>query len=294
MSLPRWLVGIFAALGAIFVIALLAALLFGGRGWLGGGRVAVLPVHGVIDGDDEFREELRRFRDDPTVKAVVIDIDSPGGAVAPSQSMYQELRKLRDEGMPIVASIGSVGASGGYYVALAADTILALPGSITGSIGVIMEFPNAGELLDRVGLEMQTVKSSAHKDIGSPFRDLDPAERELLQAMVSDVYEQFVGTVEAERKLPATRVRELADGRLLSGRQAVAARLIDRTGNLPDAVALAGRMAGLGDDPEVLRPPEKGSSLLDLVFGTAAEAVSRRIDARVADLRAPRVLFQLY
>lgn len=294
MSLPKWLVGIFAALGAIFVIALLAALLFGSGRYLGGGRVAVLPVHGVIDGDEDFREKLERFRDDPSVKAVVVDIDSPGGAVAPSQSMYQELRKLRDEGVPVVASIGSVGASGGYYVALAADTIVALPGSITGSIGVIMEFPNAGELLDRVGLEMQTVKSSAHKDIGSPFRDLDPQERELLQAMVSDVYEQFVGTVQAERKLPAAHVRELADGRLLSGRQALAARLIDRTGNLPDAVALAGRMAGLGEDPAVLRPPDEGSSLLDLVFGIAADAFARRIDARVADLRVPRVLFQLH
>ena len=257
VALPKWVIGLFCALGVLLTLGVAAFLLQGGGGgWASGDRVAVLELYGPIDTDTDFLYELEQFRDDASVKAIVVHIDSPGGGVAPSQSIYQELRKVREEGTPVVASIGSVGASGGYYVALAADTIVALPGSMIGSIGVIMEFPNARDLLDRVGVHMETVKSSAHKDIGSPFRDIEPAERDLLQAMVSDVYGQFVAAVVRERHLPEQQVRHLADGRILSGRQAIRAKLIDREGNLPDAVALAGRMAGLGDDPETVYPPE--------------------------------------
>jgi signal peptide peptidase SppA len=139
---------------------------------------------------------LRRFRDNRSVRGYVININSPGGVVAPSQSIYQELRRIREEDdVPVVASIGGVGASGGYYVALAADSIFALPGSITGSIGVIMEIPDASELLDRVGVRMQTVMSAEHKDVGSPFRPLGEGDRAILDTLVLDVYDQFVDAV---------------------------------------------------------------------------------------------------
>ncbi|MFW6205774.1 MAG: signal peptide peptidase SppA, partial [Gemmatimonadota bacterium] len=213
------------------VLAVFAA--GGSPGLTFGGRVALLEVDGVIADDRGFLEDIRRLRRDGSVRAWVVAINSPGGVVAPAQSMYEALERLVvADGQPVVASIGSVGASGGYYVALAADSILALPGSITGSIGVIMEYPNVRELMDRVGVEMEVVKAGDQKDLGSPFRDMAPEEREILDALVADVHAQFMEAVVSARGLPEDRVRTLADGRVLSGRQALEAGLVDRLGNL--------------------------------------------------------------
>ena len=249
------------------VLAVVSALR-GGQGLGLGGRIAMLDVNGVIDDDQQFLEDLRRFRDDPSVQGYVVNINSPGGIVAPSQSIYQELRRIRDEDeVPVVASIGGVGASGGYYIALAADSIFALPGSITGSIGVIMEIPDASELMAKVGVRMQTVMSAEHKDVGSPFRPLGAGDRAILDSLVLDVYAQFVDAVAEERNLERSRVEQVADGRILSGRQALAQQLIDALGNRRDALAAAGRMAGLGDDPRVVRPPEDRVTVWDLLLG---------------------------
>jgi protease IV len=263
----------------------------GGSAWFPRERVAILPIDGVILSDEWILLELRRFVDDPTVRALVVAIDSPGGAVAPSQSIYQELRRAREMGLPVVAVIGSVGASGGYYIALAADSILAMPGSVTGSIGVIMELPDASELLGRVGLNMQVVKSAEFKDAGSPFRRPSDADRQVLQAMVSDVYGQFVDAVAYERALPVDSVHGLADGRLLSGRQAVSAGLIDRPGNLIDAIAVAGRMAGLGDEPDILYPPPPSRSLLEMVLGVRASALTDGLRAGMERSQGPRLRY---
>ncbi|MGH7481405.1 MAG: signal peptide peptidase SppA [Longimicrobiales bacterium] len=233
-----------------------------------GGRIAVLPVEGLIADDQRLLEQLETLREDPTVQGFVVAINSPGGVVAPSQSLYAQLRELREsDDRPVIASIGAVGASGGYYVALGADSVLALPGSITGSIGVIMQFPNATDLLDKIGVGFEIVKSAEYKDVGSPSRDMSESDRAMLSALVQDVYEQFMAVVAFERDLPIEEVRRLADGRIMSGRQAVEAGLIDRTGNLDDAIELAGRMAGLGEDPAVRYPPEQDMRLLDLLLG---------------------------
>ena len=228
-----------------------------------GGRIGVVEVDGVIADDEQFLEDIRELERDGSVRGWVVAINSPGGVVAPSQSIYQELRKLREQDdRPVLASIGSVGASGGYYVALGADSILALPGSITGSIGVIMELPNVSGLMDKVGVEMQVVKSGEQKDLGSPFRAMGPEDRAVLGEMVDDVHAQFVETVALERRMAPEVVRQLADGRILSGRQAVQRGLVDRLGNLEEAIALAGEMAGIGPDPRVVRPPRERESLL--------------------------------
>jgi len=255
------------------VVAAIVALRDGGGSalGLGGGRIAVLEVDGLISDDRKILEDIARFRKDGSVRGYVVSINSPGGVVGPAQSIYEELRRLRREGKPVVASIGGTGASGGYYVALAADTIYALPGSMTGSIGVIMEMPDASVLMKKVGIGWNVVKSAEHKDIGSPFRPMTPGDRAVLDSLVSDVYGQFVETVQRERHLPAERVRSLADGRVLSGRQALQGGLIDRTGNLRDALATAGRMAGLGSDPRVVRPPRERFSLLDLFLGRGTD-----------------------
>jgi protease IV len=235
------------------------------------GRIAVVEVDGLINDDERFVRDVRRLRRDRSVQGWVVVINSPGGVVAPSQSMYETLRRVRQEDeLPIVASIGSVGASGGYYVAMAADSIVALPGSITGSIGVLMEYPNVQGLMERLGVRMEVVKAGDQKDIASPFREMDPEQREILEALVRDVHEQFIEAVTAARGLSEEAVRALADGRVLSGRQAQAAGLVDVLGNREDAIAMAGRLAGLGEHPRIIRPPEpRRPWLLDLLFGQA-------------------------
>jgi protease-4 len=220
-------------------------LLFGGRvPGFAKKRVAVLPVIGVIDSERQFVEDLQRFRDDPSVRAFVLEIRSPGGGVGASQAMYGELERLRrEDDRPLVAWIGDIGASGGYYVALPADSIFALPGSITGSIGVIMQFPNAEELFRKVGVELEVVKSGRLKDLGSPVRELSEEERQVLQGLVDDVWNQFVEAVVLGRELDRARVEELADGRVFSGEGAWEEGLVDRLGTFQDALNTAGRMA---------------------------------------------------
>ncbi|HEX6941233.1 MAG TPA: signal peptide peptidase SppA [Longimicrobiales bacterium] len=276
-------------LAGIVLAALLAV--HGDRDLAWGDRIAIIEVDGLIADDTEYLEQLRRFRRDPSVKGILVVIDSPGGVVGPSQSLYRELRRIRDEGRPVVASIGAVGASGGYYVALAADTIFALPGSITGSIGVIMEFPEVSALLEKVGVEMQVVKSADHKDAGSMFRPLSPEDRQMLDALVTDVYEQFVETVAEERGLPVAEVRRLADGRIYSGRQALRSGLVDRIGNLQDALSAVGRMAGLGEDPHTVRPPEQEFTLLDLLLGRGATSSLAKLVRPLEQTGGPRLQF---
>jgi protease-4 len=266
-----------------------------GRSDLGfGGRIAILEVDGVISSDAELLEQIRAFRDDPSVKGYVVQINSPGGVVGSSQSLYEELRRVRDEDdVPVVAAIGDIGASGGYYVALAADSIYALPGSITGSIGVIMEFPDASQLMGKVGVKMDVVKSAEHKDIGSPFRPITPGDREILSALVKDVYGQFTEVVARERKLAPAVVQTLADGRILSGRQAQQQGLVDRLGNLNDAVSAAGRMAGLGENPRTTRPEKTRPTLLDVLLGRDATSALSRWVRPLENANTPRVKFAI-
>jgi protease-4 len=239
-------------------------------------RIAILPLRGVITQNHRVIQELRDYRDDGSVRGFVLWVNSPGGEVAPSQTIYRELTRVRDEGYPVVAAIGSVGASGAYYAALGADTILAMPGSLVGSIGVLMEFPNAQELLEKVGLRFEVIKSAEHKDLGSPYREVTEAERALLQEVVDDVYDQFLDVIAEERGLSRDSVVEVADGRLLSGRLAVDYGLIDGEGDLVDAIAIAGNRAGLGPEPRtVLREERRRVTWLDLLGSLDALATGQ-------------------
>lgn len=229
-------------------------------------RVAVVPVEGVISSETAPLETLRRYRDRDGVEGLVLEIRSPGGTVGASQALYREIRAYREDGLPVVAWIGDVGASGGYYAAVAADTILALPGSITGSIGVIMQFPNARGLLEKAGLGVEIVKSGEHKDAGSPLRPLDESDREVFQELVDDTYGQFLDAVATGRGLDRDSARVLADGRVYSGERAVRVGLIDGIATLPEAMDAAGRMAGLGEDPPVLRPARPRPDWTDLLL----------------------------
>ena len=225
----------------------------------------MIDITGIITKSDATIKLIHTYRDDPSIKAIVIRIDTPGGSVAPVQEIYSELQKIEK---PIVASMGGTAASGGYYVACAADTIMANPGTLTGSIGVIMQFTRMKGLYDKIGLEHQVIKSGKFKDTGSPFRSLTEEEQSVLQATVDNVYNQFVDTIFEARQshLSRSEIAELADGRIFSGQQALDRKLLDRLGNLPEAIELAGELANIDGKPKVVRK-EKKTSLLEQLLG---------------------------
>ncbi len=228
-----------------------------------GDKVGIVEIYGVIDDSKQLIEQLHDFRDNDSIKALVLRVDSPGGGVGPSQEIYDEVLAL-DKLKPVVVSMGSVAASGGYYVAAAAREIVANPGTITGSIGVIMEFANFQQLLEKIGLSSDVVKSGPYKDIGSPTREMSAAERAILQDLIDDVHSQFVSSVAEGRALDEQAVRLIADGRIFSGRKAMELGLVDRMGNLQVAINRAAELAGLDADPKVVYPPGKKPSFIDL------------------------------
>src|SRR6266581_1650866 len=224
---------IVALIGIGFIALSLLGNFLSEGGWIGGDKVAVIRIEGIILDSRETIEELRHYRDNPSVKAIVLRIDSPGGAVVPSQEIFAEVRKTRAEGkIKLVTSMGNVAASGGYYIAAATDRIVANPGTLTGSIGVIMELANVTGLLEKVGVQSVVVKSGKHKDMASPFRTMSAEERELLQSVLDDVHDQFITAVADGRSLKVEQVRPLADGRIFTGRQAKTASLVDELGDL--------------------------------------------------------------
>jgi protease IV len=217
---------------------------------LAGDGIGVLQVEGTIDNSRELSDELRRFREAPWIKAVVVRIDSPGGAVAPTQEIVEEIQRTRKK-KPLIASLGGTAASGGYYIASACEKIIANPGTLTGSIGVIMELNNVEELMKKIGVKGYNIKSGVNKDIGSPFQPLSREGREILQALVDNVYAQFVTAVAKGRGMSEAEVRKLADGRVYSGAQAKDLGLVDQLGGLEDAIEFAAKRAGIGENPAV-------------------------------------------
>lgn len=231
------------------------ALTLGSDGKLGnlfalGGKVGVVEVKGVINESDDVVDALKTFEKTPGVKAIVVRIESPGGGVAPSQEIYDAIRRVR-QSKPVVASMGGVAASGGYYIASACDTIVANPGTLTGSIGVIMELGNVEGLLQKLGVQPEVIKAGAYKDMGSLVRPMTEAERGLFQEMIDSVHTQFITAVAAGRGMNKDQVRALADGRIFSGEQAKIAGLVDELGGFEDAVNLAASKGGIEGEPRV-------------------------------------------
>jgi len=227
-------------------------------------KVAVVELSGVITSSQKVIDQLIRYREDGGVKAIVLRIDSPGGSVGPSQEIYREIMKTKNA-KTVVASLGGVAASGGYYVASAADAIVANPGTITGSIGVIMQFSNVEGLMKLIGLKTYTFKSGRHKDLGSPFREPSSEDEKILMAVIENVHDQFVRAVAQGRDMEVPRVRELADGRILSGQQAMDLGLVDQMGNFQDAIDLAAEMGGIPGKPHVIYP-RKRRNITDFLF----------------------------
>jgi len=260
----RTVLAIAGIVAAVVVLSALVPLILDGA-WFGGERVAVVRIEGVIVDSRDAIEELRKFRENPNVKAIVLRIDSPGGGVVPSQEIYSEVLKTRTEGrVKVVTSMGNLAASGGYYIAAATDRIVANPGTLTGSIGVIMELANVRGLMEKVGVQSVVIKSGKHKDLASPFRTMSVEDRAILQTVLDDVHDQFIQAVAAGRAMKVDQVRDLADGRIFTGRQARTVKLVDELGDLQDAIRLAGKMGGIAGEPRVVET-RKRFSLRDLL-----------------------------
>ena len=251
-------------------------------GWIGGDKVAVIRIEGIILDSRETIEELRHYRDNPSVKAIVLRIDSPGGAVVPSQEIFAEVRKTKAEGkIKVVTSMGNVAASGGYYIAAATDRIVANPGTLTGSIGVIMELANVKGLLEKVGVQSVVIKSGRHKDMASPFRAMTPEDRALLQTVLDDVHAQFIDAVATGRSLQLEQVKTLADGRIFTGKQAQTVNLVDELGDLHDAIQLAARLVGISGEPRVIET-HKRFSWRDLLQGLYSGSIAPLVPSNIS------------
>jgi protease IV len=275
----------------LFVIFVAAFGTESGEFSLASNKVAVIPIEGEIVDARDTVDALKKYASNTTVKAIVVRINSPGGAIAPSQEIYAAIRHVHAaSGKPIVASLDSVAASGGMYIAAACDEIVANPGTITGSIGVILQWFDVKELLQWAKLKPETITSGAMKDAGSPYRELTPAERQYFQGIVTQLHSQFVRDVAIGRKGKMTQaeVAKIADGRIFTGEQALSIKLVDRIGSIDDAVRRAGTLAGITGEPTMLWPRRRERTFLDLFGETEATALLERIAAR----RVPQFLFR--
>ncbi|MCI4626734.1 MAG: signal peptide peptidase SppA [Candidatus Magnetoovum sp. WYHC-5] len=235
-----------------------------------GEKVGLIKVEGVIMESEKIIEQLENYRENKSIKAIILRVNSPGGAVSPSQEIYEEVKRIAKV-KPVVVSMGSLAASGGYYISAAATKIVATPGTITGSIGVIMEIVNVGGLMEKIGVKSEVITSGKYKDLASVFRGIGEEQRKILQMNMDDIHEQFIEAVALGRKIPVERIREIADGRIFTGRQAQKLSLVDKLGGLQDAINEAAKIANIEGKPQVVTPKDNfnfDEFLSKSMFGT--------------------------
>ncbi|MDI6742801.1 MAG: signal peptide peptidase SppA [Smithella sp.] len=261
--------------GLLFYISFFRAGLSSGKssGFSLKNRIGVVLVEGMIADSREITEQLSDFGKNDSIIAVVLRVDSPGGGVAASQEIYDAVVELKKK-KKVVVSMGSIAASGGLLIACAADKIVANPGTITGSISAIMQFANFEELLKKIGVKSQVVKSGEYKDIGSPLRDMTAEEEVIVQELVDDIYNQFVDVIVKDRKIPREKVLEMADGRVFSGRKAKELGLVDQLGDMSSAAKLAGELSGKKGDYDLVYPKKKRLSPFDLFLESAVSQLT--------------------
>jgi protease-4 len=277
----KWFLGILGFLALVVVgisllfYAFLAApaerteIVAGGSG----DRIAVVELEGEIISTEGLVRQLKKHRESRSIKGIVVRVNSPGGGVVPSQELYEEVKKTRDSGKPVVVSMGSLAASGGYYVSCGGSRIVANPGTLTGSIGVISEFLQLQDALGKLGVGVKTIKSGTLKDAGSPVRKMTEEDRRYFQELMDDVHQQFIRVVETARKLPHEKVVALADGRVYTGVRALELGLVDTLGTYEDAIRIAAQLSGIRGEPTVVKE-RKRQSLWETLLGDAAQSVS--------------------
>ena len=260
--------GAFVLLAVVALALVIAFAGVSGGDFAFGDRIQVVDVEGELVDSRPIIEQLKRHEDNKSVRAILLNVDSPGGGVAVAQEIHKEIKRLREEkGKIIVAYMSSVGASGAYYISCPATRIIANPGTIVGSIGVIAEWVNYGDLLEWAKLKNVIFKTGEFKDTGTPTRPLTDREKAYFQGLIDDMYVQFVEAVADGRKLDVERVRSLADGRVYTGREARAKKLIDEIGNFQDAVNLTASLAGITGKPNLVRATRQRVTLLDVLTG---------------------------
>ena len=276
----KWILGIIAFLAVLTGLMILSVVL-----WIfsddndeststSGDKVAVVELKETIVSSEDIVRQFKKYNDNHSVKAIVFRVESPGGGVAASQEIFEEVRKTRKSGKPVVVSMGSVAASGGYYVSVPATKIFANPGTLTGSIGVIIEFMHFKELMNKIGVDETTIKTGKFKDIGSPYRKTTEEEKEYFQFVIGDVYDQFVTAVATERKLDREHVKKYADGRVFTGRQALEYGFVDTLGTFEDAIKDAAKLGGIKGKPSVVKE-SKRKTLVERLVGDATSEVTK-------------------
>ena len=291
----KWILGIGVGLfGAAIILVAIAFFSFSAS-LAGGGsdtyeesvgsgneRVAVIELATPITSSEEIVRQFRKYQNRNNVKAIVLRLDSPGGSVSPSQEILQEVKRTRQLGKPVVVSMGSVAASGAYYIACGATRIVANPGTITGSIGVISQFMSYKGLLEKIGVEGTTVKSGRYKDVGNPSRKMTDEDVGQIQLVIDDVYEQFMQEVSTSRSIPLDTVRIIAQGRIYTGKQAYALRLVDTLGTMQTAVQIAGILGKIEGEPKIIRE-RKRQSFVEQMFGTNAKTLVKDVREQATD-----------
>jgi len=239
-----------------------------------GDKIAIIDIFGPIEYSENIVRQLKKFGNDNSVPAIILRIDSPGGAVAPTQEIFNQVLRVREEGTYVIASVASLAASGGYYIACAADTVFANPGSLIGSIGVIFSFLTLEGLMEKVGVELEVVKSGNMKDIGNYSREMSQQERDMLQSALDDVYSQFVMVISEQRDIDIYQVEDIADGSVFTGNQALDLGLVDKVGGLEDAINFAGEITGMGDDPKTVKEYLRKKNVFDYLAENAASVLN--------------------
>ncbi len=281
---------IFILLSALFVSVLVGAIFRGTLKGFGAPKIAIVKVYGVINSSDKVVKTLDRLEKDRSVKAVVLRVDSPGGVVGACQEIYEKVKEVKEH-KPVVASMGSVAASGGLYISVGATKVVANPGTITGSIGVILQSYNLKELADKLGIKVITVKSGRFKDLLNPFRKPDPESLKIIQELIDDSYQQFVETVAEGRKLPVEKVKSFADGRIFSGRKAKELGLVDYLGGLDRAVEVARELSGYPNAVEYEVKEKK--SLIERLVGKESSSVKNIFKALRGEVEEVKLMYLL-
>jgi protease IV len=291
----KWALGIVGGLFALFVLFWLILLITlvrpsdDGMRISRGANIAIVEVSGIIVDSEETVRQLKRYADNKNVRAIVLRVESPGGGVAASQEIYEEMKRVVEKEKPVIVSMGSVAASGGYYISLPASRIVANPGTITGSIGVISQFIHLNEMLDKVGIDVTTIKSGRYKDSGSMYRSMEKFEEEYWQILMDDVYRQFVDAVSDARGIEEQAAYELAEGKIYTGRQAYERKLIDTLGTYEDAIRIAAEISGIDGEPTIVRERPR-RTFWDSFFGAMAGDLS---DIRDVLLKLPAVQYRM-
>lgn len=238
-----------------------------------GDKIAIVEINDVIMSSEKTVEQIKRYREDKSIKAIILRINSPGGGVAASQEIYEEVKRTRDSGKIIVVSMGSIAASGGYYIAVGSSLIVANPGTLTGSIGVIAQFISIKDLAEKLGITQTTIKSGSLKDSGNPFRTMNDSDKAYFQEVVDNSFSQFVDVVARERKMSMDKLMLYANGRVFTGLQAKEYGLIDSLGTFEDAIRITGKMAGIEGEPRIVREKKK-FSIFEEIIGSKMEDVT--------------------